>query len=172
MVTLSASVQSLTPKLKDVRCHTSELVGLFLDMISYNEQGHHLEDIHFKDSNGTFTFRDKIEDYLDGFTTRVYANLFTPHGGGTDTNNTTESWNKVSHKHMSVHKDPVAHVLDMITHMHSVSLNDCSFDTHMHRDIWHHDSWIAVAHVMNFQPYPSCPKCVFNIMDHDVEYTL
>ena len=104
-------------------------------MISDNEQGLHLRDIHFKDSNDTFTFRDKIEGYLEGFTTRVCANLLTPHGVGPDSNNVTESLNKTSNKRMPVRKAPVAHVLDMIAHMHSVSLNDCSFDAHMHRDI-------------------------------------
>ena len=153
-------------RLAQVPSHTSLLVDMFLDMISHNTQGHRVPPgLNFKNKSGHFLFHDKVAPYLEGFTTRVCANVLTPHGGGAGSNNATESQNKITHKQMPVRKAPVAHVKDMMTHMHMVSIADTAFNDGMRRDIWHHDLMIAVARLRQWQPYPACPTCTFNLVD-------
>ena len=106
-----------------VPSHTPLLIDKFLDMISDNKMGHRIPPgLHFKDKSGNFLFRDRVAPYLQGFTTRVCANVLTPHGGGAGSNNATESQNKMAHKQMPVRKPPVAHVVDLLSHMHTVSI--------------------------------------------------
>jgi hypothetical protein len=121
--------------------------------------------LHFKDKSGHFLFHDQVAPYLQGFTTRVCANVLAPHGGGAGSNNATESQNKIAYKQMSVRKAPVAHVVDLLAHMHTVSIADTAFNDGMCRDIWHHDLMIAVARLRQWQPYPVCPTCTFNLVD-------
>jgi hypothetical protein len=153
-------------RLAQVPSHTPLLVDMFLDMISHNTQGHRIPPgLHFKDKSGHFLFHDQVAPYLQGFTTRVCANVLTPHDGGAGSNNATESQNKIAHKQMPVRKAPVAHVVDLLTHMHTVSIADTTFNDGMRRDIWHHDLMIAVARFRQWQPYPACPTCTFNLVD-------
>ncbi len=105
-------------RLAQVPSHTPLLVDMFLDMISHNTQGHSIPPgLNFKDKSGHFLFHDKVAPYLQGFTTRVCANVLTPHGGGAGSNNATESQNKIAHKQMPVRKAPVTHA---DTHAHGL----------------------------------------------------
>ena len=72
------------------------------------------------------------------------ANVFTPQGVGAGSNNATESLNKVTHKQIPVRKAPVAHVMDLLTHLHTVSNADIAYDDTLCRDICHHDHMIAL----------------------------
>jgi hypothetical protein len=105
-----------------VPSHTPLLIDKFLDMISDNKMGHRIPPgLHFKDKSGNFVFRDRVAPYLQGFTTRVCANVLTPHGGGAGSNNATESQNKMAHKQMPVRKPPVAHVVDQMCYAPSAA---------------------------------------------------
>jgi len=53
----------------------------------------------------------------------------------------------------------------MIAHMHMCSVADTYFDARMRRDLWNHDAFLAVDHLLNFVPYPNYPSCSFNVMD-------
>ena len=147
-----------------VPSHTPLLIDKFLDMISDNKMGHRIPTgLHFKDKSGDFLFHARVAPYLQGCTARINANVLTPHGGGAGSNNATESQNKIAHKQMPTRKPPVAHVGDLLSHMHTVSMADTAFSDGMRRDIWHHDMMIAVAILMKWQPYPACPTCIFNL---------
>ena len=154
-----------------VPSHTAVLVAKLVDMLGENVEGHYIPPgVHFQDQAGAFSFRDKVASYLEGFTTRVCANVFTPQGGGAGSNNATESLNKVTHQDIPVRKAPVAHTMDLLRHMHTCSSADNSFDDALRRDMWHHDHMIVVERLRNMQPYPACPSCSFNLMDcHFVE---
>ena len=148
-------------RLAQVPSHTPLLVDMFLDMISHNTQGHRIPPgLHFKDKSGHFLFHDQVAPYLQGFTTRVCANVLTPHGGGAGSNNATESQNKIAHKQMPVRKAPVAHVVDLLAHMHTVSIADTAFDDGMRRDIWHQtkcDLAHLQRHLMRSSSPPETP---------------
>ena len=153
-------------RLEQVPSHTPILVDMLLDMISDNTLGNKLpHGLHFKDKSGKFSFHANVAPYLEGLTTRVCANVYNPQGGGAGSNNATESQNRVSHAHMPVRKAPVAHVVQLLGHMQTVSRADTTYDDGMRRDIWHHDLMIAVARLMNWQPYPGCSTCFFNLVD-------
>ena len=71
---------------------------------------------------------------------------------------------------MPVRKAPVAHVVDLLAHLHTVSIADTAYDDGMRRDIWHHDLMIAVERLRKWQPYPACPACTFDLVDcHSLE---
>jgi hypothetical protein len=133
-------------------------------MLGENEEQHYLPPgVHFENKLGEFAFRDAVRKYLADFTCRVCANVLCPHGGGAGSNNATEAQNKTTHAHCPIRKPPVAHALDMLAHMHTCSVADTYFDARMRRDLWHHDAFLAVDHLRNFVPYPSCPSCTFNV---------
>jgi hypothetical protein len=133
-------------------------------MLGDNKEQHYLPPgVHFKNKLGEFAFRDAVRKYLADFTCRVCANVLCPHGGGAGSNNATEAQNKTTHAHCPIRKPPVAHVLDMLAHMHTCSVADTYFDARMRRDLWNHDAFLAVDHLRNFVPYPSCPSCTFNV---------
>jgi hypothetical protein len=145
---------------------TPDLVELFLDMVGENQNMHPLpsEDM-FKDRDNTYQFSAKIAGYLQGMSTRACANIFTPQGGGAGSNNATESQNKVSHKQMPVKRGALSHVAMLLQHMQLISLADCDFSDVFRNDIWHHDLFIAVWHLMNFVAFPGNPLCIgFNVM--------
>jgi hypothetical protein len=35
----------------------------------------------------------------------------------------------------------------------------------MRRDLWNHDAFLTVDHLLRFVPYPNYPSCTFNVMD-------
>jgi hypothetical protein len=149
-----------------VPSHTARLIEKVLDMMGENKEGHYLPPgVHFKDKRGNFAFRDAVRAYLLDFTCRASANVLFPHGGGAGSNNATEAQNKTTHQHCPIRKPPVAHLLDMMQHVHTCSVADTAFDARMRRDLWHHDGFVAVDHLRNFVPYPNCPSCSFNVMD-------
>jgi len=117
------------------------------------------------DKCGNYAFRDAVKGYLRDFTCRVSANVLCPHGGGCGSNNATEAKNKVTHKQCPIKKPPVAHALDLMTHMHSTSVADSTYDARLRRDIWNHDTFLAVHHCQHFAPYPLYEHCRFNIVD-------
>ena len=153
-------------RLEQVPSHTPILVDMLLDMISDNKLGNKLpHGLHFKDKSGKFSFHANVAPYLEGLTTRVCANVFNPQGGGAGSNNATESQNRMSHTQMPVRKAPVAHVVDLLRHMQTVSAADTTYDDGMRRDIWHHDLMIAVERLSKWQPYPACSTCIINLVD-------
>jgi hypothetical protein len=95
----------------------------------------------------------------------VCANVFNPQGGGAGSNNATESQNRMSHTQMPVRKAPVAHVVDLLRHIQTVSVADTTYDDGMRRDVWHHDLMIAVERLRKWQPYPACSTCIINLVD-------
>ena len=145
---------------------TPVLVQLFLDMVGENENLHPLPKTDmFRDRDGTYQFKIKIEGYLQGMSTRACANIFTPQGGGAGSNNATESQNKVSHKQMPVKRGARQHIAMLLQHMQLISLADCDFGDVFRNDIWHHDLFIAVWHLMHFVAFPGNTCCIgFNVM--------
>jgi len=109
---------------------------MYLDMFGENKNMHPLpcKDM-FKDAAGNFTFRDRVAGYLEGMSTWACANIFTPHGGGAGSSNTTESQNKVSHKRMPVRRDAQAHVPQFLSHMQTISRSDGAFNDTFRSDI-------------------------------------
>ncbi len=106
---------------------------------------------------------------MQDFTCRVSVNVLCPHGGGCVSNNATEAKNKVTHKQCPIKKPPVAHILDLMTHIHGTSVADTTYDARLRRDIWNHDTFLAVHHCQHFNPYPVYEHCRFNIMDCSFE---
>lgn len=135
-------------------------------MVSRNERQQRLPQRDmFDDGHGKFQFYDGICAYLQGMTTRSCANIFTPHGGGAGSNNATEAQNKVSHQQMPIRRHPVTHISEMLANMHTISRRDVSFNDWFRRDMWHHDLFLAVWHLMHFVAFPTDVACpAINVM--------
>ncbi len=160
------NVYPLTILLSQVPSATPKLVEMFLDMVSENERQQRLpqRDV-FDNGRDQFKFYDGICGYLQGMTTRSCANIFTPHGGGAGSNNATEAQNKVSHQQMPIRRHPVKHISEMLPHMHTISRRDVSFNDWFRRDMWHHDLFLAVWHLMHFVAFPTDVACpAINVM--------
>jgi hypothetical protein len=144
---------------------TPALIDMLLDVMSENTRGYPLSDPNmFKDGNGDFTFAARMRPYLSHYTTRVCANLCNSLGGGPGTNNAVERMNREIHHQFPARRGPQAHLHDLLSGSHSLSLSDDAFNNEPRRDMYHAELWRAVLQSRHLCPYVHFPEVTINLM--------